>query len=403
MSNKLTRVVALILAVFALIYFGYQIYHFFYTPYQTEVTEVYQYVDEVELEGVLLKNEEVISKEHDGVIQYEYHNAKKVVEGSVVGTIYQSEADVSKNLYAKQLDEKISVLQELQTLTNSSGTDLQSIHSAVEREQSDLVYLISQDQYSELSDRSSEFLKQLLKQEKALAPELNFGEELSSLQTERKALEVPEGETVKAPIAGYFTSALDGYEGVITPESLDELSVDAITDLLENTKAGSAPQNVVGKMVASTDWKFAALVKTKDLEKLKEGQKVSLVFSGGSSNRIEAKVEKINKNLEEETSSVLLSSSIMNEDIIDLRKEKPVIYFGSGKGLRVDREAVRMKDGQTGVYINSGRVVRFRKIDIVYSTDDYVISKMSDEDGFLQLYDEVIIEGKDELYDGKPM
>ena len=62
-----------------------------------------------------------------------------------------------------------------------------------------------------------------------------------------------------------------------------------------------------------------------------------------------------------------------------------------------------MKDGQTGVYINSGRVVRFRKIDIVYSTDDYVISKMSDEDGFLQLYDEVIIEGKDELYDGKPM
>ena len=189
---------------------------------------------------------------------------------------------------------------------------------------------------------------------------------------------------------------------MITKDSLTELSVDGVKELLNNTEP-TEPKEIVGKMIGSTDWQFAALIATKDLEQLSEGKKVDLIFSGNETNKIEAKVEKINKNPDEETSAILLSSGIMNEKIIDLRKEKPVIFFGSGKGLRVSRDAVRMKDGKTGVYINSGRVVRFRQIDIVYTADDYVISRVSDDKDFLQLYDEVIVEGKDGLYDDMPM
>ncbi len=85
-------------------------------------------------------------------------------------------------------------------------------------------------------------------------------------------------------------------------------------------------------MIGSTDWQFAALIATKDLEQLSEGKKVDLIFSGNETNKIEAKVEKINKNPDEETSAILLSSGIMNEKIIDLEKEKPVIFFGSERG-----------------------------------------------------------------------
>lgn len=402
MNAKLGRALAVILSLFALIYFGYQIYQFFYSPYKTEIAEMYQYTDQVELEGVMLKDEELIEENYDGIIQYEFPNAQKVVKDAAIATVYQSESDLSLHLQAQRLDEKIAVLKELQESNTVSGSDLQNIHSAVEREQSSLLYSIQRGQYSDLSGTSSDFLKQLLKQEKALNPELSFEDELSSLEEERKALAAPEGTVVKSPVSGYFTSLLDGYEAVITKDSLTELSVDGVKELLNNTEP-TEPKEIVGKMIGSTDWQFAALIATKDLEQLSEGKKVDLIFSGNETNKIEAKVEKINKNPDEETSAILLSSGIMNEKIIDLRKEKPVIFFGSGKGLRVSRDAVRMKDGKTGVYINSGRVVRFRQIDIVYTADDYVISRVSDDKDFLQLYDEVIVEGKDGLYDDMPM
>ena len=56
---------------------------------------------------------------------------------------------------------------------------------------------------------------------------------------------------------------------------------------------------------------------------------------------------------------------------------------------------------QAGVYIRSGNVVAFRKIEQEYSEPaDYVICKETDESGWLHLYDDVIVGGRG-LYDGK--
>ena len=66
-------------------------------------------------------------------------------------------------------------------------------------------------------------------------------------------------------------------------------------------------------------------------------------------------------------------------------------------------------DGEKGVYVRRGNVARFRKLNIVYSDQTYVISATASQDGepivddpgnYLKQYDEVILEGKD-LYDGK--
>ncbi len=62
-----------------------------------------------------------------------------------------------------------------------------------------------------------------------------------------------------------------------------------------------------------------------------------------------------------------------------------------------------MKDGKTGVYVSSA-VYTVSEIDMIsYRTSGSVISRVSDDKDFLQLYDEVIVEGKDGLYDDMPM
>ena len=99
--------------------------------------------------------------------------------------------------------------------------------------------------------------------------------------------------------------------------------------------------------------------------------------------------------------TMILRSNKMNSAIATLRKEKIRISVEKYKGYVVDPKAVRTVEGDTGVYVKLGNIVRFRKIDIAYSDEDMVLATCPDgESGYLRQYDEIIIEGTD-LYDGK--
>ena len=74
-------------------------------------------------------------------------------------------------------------------------------------------------------------------------------------------------------------------------------------------------------------------------------------------------------------------------------------------GVYIPSEAVRIVDGKECVYINYDETPRKRELNIVYTGDDYVISKpytdaqISNDPSLadvllVEVYDEVIIEGK---------
>lgn len=104
---------------------------------------------------------------------------------------------------------------------------------------------------------------------------------------------------------------------------------------------------------------------------------------------------------------LILSSKIMDSDIARLRTEDVEIVINETDGIRVNKSAVRVINGVQGVYVLTGNIVRFKKLDVIYTGEDYVISKMIKEDiydenkvPYLKIYDAVILEGKD-LKDGK--
>ena len=70
-------------------------------------------------------------------------------------------------------------------------------------------------------------------------------------------------------------------------------------------------------------------------------------------------------------------------------------------GLKVSRKALRVVDSVRGVYVVNGMQISFVPVNIVYSTDEYIIcEKQTDNDNVLKLYDSVVVKGKN-LYDGK--
>ena len=78
------------------------------------------------------------------------------------------------------------------------------------------------------------------------------------------------------------------------------------------------------------------------------------------------------------------------------------LVIDSYSGLKISSSAIRVNDkGEKGVYVQNGNLVEFKKVNIIYSGDDFILSETDvGKDGYVKLYDNIIIEGKD-LYDGK--
>ena len=100
--------------------------------------------------------------------------------------------------------------------------------------------------------------------------------------------------------------------------------------------------------------------------------------------------------------AVVFRCDYMSEELSTIRKETVEIQMVEHTGLKVPKRAIIVDENQqAGVFVRSGNIVSFRKIEQKYSEPaDYVICKEIDEDGYLRLYDDIIVGGRG-LYDGK--
>ena len=100
---------------------------------------------------------------------------------------------------------------------------------------------------------------------------------------------------------------------------------------------------------------------------------------------------------------VVIRSTSVNADTVSHRTASVKVSFQNYKGLRIAQKALRIVNGEKGVYIRSGYSVRFKKVDILYTGPDYYLCRVQyGSTDQLNLFDEVIVEGTD-LYDGKPI
>ena len=102
------------------------------------------------------------------------------------------------------------------------------------------------------------------------------------------------------------------------------------------------------------------------------------------------------------TMLVVFRCAYISEALSAIRRENVQVLLVKRTGLKVPKRAIVIDDSmQAGVYIRYGNIVSFRKIDQIYSEPaDYVISKETDEKGYLHMYDDIIVGGRG-LYDGK--
>lgn len=400
MKKSYRNILKAAIAVFILSFIIAQVYHSLYNPFSTESAAYYSTYDGVSFTGVSIRSENVLSAGTGGVVSFAAESGQRVSKNSVIANVYATSEEAQAASRVSEIDQQIS---ELQNLSGSGGTsaDLTSLEDKIFDGYVNLLSDASEDSFGEVDGLASNLLTLLNKKQVAIGKSSDFNALIASLESERSSLSaagIRSSGTITTPNSGYFVSSVDGLEEQLTPETAMSLTPEKLDNL---TADSSITSNAAGKVVSDYEWYIAANVSTENALRFTEGSSLTLKTDLSSMPELPVTVTAVNYADDDSGATVIFACKYMNSELSSVRKQPLTAVLKSYSGLRISTKAVRVVDGQKGVYVVSGSTAKFKQVDIIYTSGGYCICSMDSSDSSsLGLYDEVIVKGKN-LYDGK--
>ena len=400
------QTISAVLCLFLLIHVTFHSVNLDSNPYQTEVALTYSISDSAEASGVIVREEQVISGQASGgVVSYQQSDGTVVRKGSVIAEVYNSSNDISIRRQIRALEEQIAALSKVSDARSAEYSSTETINRQINAEIDDYIALIHQGQISDLSDSKAELLYLLSQKDVVMGEAESYASRITQLQTEVDSLNTRlSGSLVQytSPEIGYFARMTDGYEAVLTPNSINTMTVEQLRTF-SREKVVFDNSNL-GKIVTDHHWYYAAVLPAADAEKFILGDTVYLNFNMYNITQIPFTVKEVRTDESDpDHCMVLLSTSHMVPELLMVRNPSVQIDFTSYTGLRIPAKAKRYEGQQVGVYVQDGDVVRFKTINIIYENSEFILCGANpDLERPLEIYDQVIVEGTD-LSDGKPV
>lgn len=405
-KKKMLRRLALALLLVPLVYLGIQLYPLFHPTYQTETAISYTLADGVQVEGIAVRREVVLERPATADIGYLVMDGSRISAGSVVAEGYAGAQQSRSRAEEQRLDAEIAMLGRSQDPAQTAQGDVEIILDARQDALFELLRYADNGRYGALADAKNDLTLAANRLQVATGQTAGFEERIAALTAQRDAAAAGVGEVgyLYAPTAGYFSSVTDGLETVFTAAALDGMSASEVISLIRTPQ--TAQPAGAGKIISDYKWNYYCIVPAEKIARFENDRdgKVTVDFAYSEAKEIPARIRAITMDEASGDYVVKLECSYMNADTVDLRYESASVNFASYTGLRIDREAAHIVDGQWGVYIRYGDLVRFKNIAPIYENDEYMLlpvqSTASDSINQVVLYDEVIVSGRD-LYDGK--
>lgn len=426
MKSPWMTVVVAIVSLFVLLVAMGQLFFSRGAQISTEVAYTYDHEVNVPFDGVYMRDETLIYNSGTGVLTFENADGTKVGKSSVIARRYKSEGDSAYLREIEALNKQIEVLNSAEKLIGTDSSQLEAISIQINESHSDIVSAVIAGDYASAGAKQNSLLEAMCKREITLeqpagseqsqgyaAKKEALNQEVSRLQS----LISGSVQEVAAGSAGYFVSNVDGYEGEIGYDDISKMTEEKINEIIANPKKSTGANSVIGKLIADYHWRIAAVINNENLVGISEGDTVNIRV-GSDGRQLEAEVVSLEQSGENEAICIFECDEL-NSTVVMGRTARFKLIINSYGGLRVPRKALRYdENGERGVFVERGQTIVFKKVDVIYWADDYVIcrqnvyQKSDDESGsdddeeqvidedYLKLYDIIVTEGKD-LYDGK--
>ena len=404
MGTFLKRLVMLIGALLLFVYMGYHIFMSAYSPIKTEIAVLYDEYETVDTTGLVVRSETMIPLTQQGFVYYIAENGSRVSKDGKIADLFTNQEAAVVKQQLRSLDEEIQQLKTIEEQGQNNRTNLDIINTQLYKAQASVIGQMSQPHLDGIDKLSADLLALMNKQQITIGRADGFEARMTALTSERASLAAKDAAPISAvysPTAGYFVNTVDGLEAVINADTIAEITTDDIRRAME-TEPTVDSTKYIGKVVGSYEWYLVCVLPAEEMTRLPMESTVRLRLPFVSNETIPVTVIAENRD-RDGNMAVVFRCDYMSADLSDIRLEQVQVLVKQHSGLRVPDEAVRFNEAQEpGVFVQEGNVIRFRRIRVVYHSEyeDYSICEVVNEDNYLQVYDDIVTEGKN-LYDGK--
>lgn len=394
------RLLTVILSLLLIGYVGYQAYSAIYNPVRTDRAMSGTFDDTITEDCVVLHDETLVKGSANGVLDVERDDGECVGTGDEIAAIYNSEKEAENSRKIKALKDEIDVYNGMGNSDTVSSIDIEVLNSGISTAFLSLCNAAGENDISAINSSKKDMLSLLNKKQLVTGQVTDFDKQIKDLTAKLNALTASAGKqagSIKSPAAGYYVSTTDGYEGAYDFSKIASITSSDVTKLL-NLKAEPS-KDTIGKILTNYQTYIVCNISKDESYRIHQGDTVKLHFLYSSQPELSVTLESINKDSAGITA--VFKCTTMSSSLAAIRKQKAEIIIDSYTGIRVNDSYIHIVNGEKGVFVRSGNLINFKKITPIFSGQGYTVSSLKQqENGFLQLYDEIITNG-DDLYDGK--
>lgn len=406
------RLLTALLFLVVLVYFGVQGWRYLDDPLITTLAYPYQVEMTVELSGWVVRNEELLPDEGGGLLRVQRSEGERVSRGGVVAAVYADQASLDRQAEIDSLTSRLEQLHYAQNLAQEMETT-QKLDSQIS--QSLLAYrrYLSADRFYDAGEEGNRLRALVTKRDYTGSGGGDLSAQIQEAEDRIAALRSQATGSVRritASKAGLYSGEADGYETVLTPSMLEDLTPSALAGLTADASVVSQ----TGKLILGDTWYYAAVIPAETAAALEEQSNLRLRFAKGVDRDLPVKLESVGPREQGQVVAVFRGDSYLRELTL-LRQQRAQVIYGSSQGLRVPKEALRAlrtesdrdtgertAEEATGIYCVVGLNARFKPVEILYTGDHFALVRADSEDTNLRLRsgDEIIVSARD-LFDGK--
>lgn len=410
-----TKLLMAVLSLTLLAYFGIQAFNYFTDPLSITMAYTYRVEEETQLSGYVVREEQVLAGEESGLLRLDRTEGERVSENGAVATVYADQASLDRQEEIATLTTRLEQLQFAQEAALGAEVSLKLDNQIM---QSILAYRgsVAAGKLYDAEAEGAELRALVLKRDYTYSDQADLSGQIGDVENRIKELKNLSAGTVRrvrAPESGLYSAVVDGYEAILSPEAVREMTPSQLSAVTADAEVKSN----VGKLILDDSWYYAAVMPAEQAEKLKKQTGgLKLRFAKGVERDLDVTIDSVS--WEENGSCVVLfrGESYLQELTL-LRKQSAQIITRAYEGIRVPSDALRIRketveneDGTTteitvtGIYCVVGKEARFKPVEVLYSGEGFVLLRgtaAADRQSlWLRPGDEVIISARD-LYDGK--
>lgn len=414
-----TKLLMALVTVAVLCYFGIQVANYFTDPLSTTLAYEYQVDEGFSLSGYVVRREQVLPDDNSGLLQPQRSEGERVSAGGTVALVYADQASLDRQDEIDSLEVQLQQLQYAQEAALGSEAAVRLDAQIMQR-----IFAargaLAAGRLDQVEEEAGDLKSLVLRRDYTYSDTTDLDARIQEVQTQLKTLRAQAASSVRritAPESGLYSAEVDGYETVLTPDILAELT----PSQLSAVKADESVSSSVGKLVLGDSWYYAAAMDAEDAQQLQEEGSLTLQFSKGVTQALSVTISSVGP---EENGRVVVAFEGRRylPELTLLRQQRAEVVHSTVSGIRIPKEALRAQkvtvdsDGNrttediTGVYCVVGAEARFKPVQVLYTGDDFVLVEstvavttspsVSMETTRLRAGDEVIISARD-LYDGK--